>query len=251
MDKKANKSFLSEIAIPIMVIFLPVFYLIGYFYESGYLSAYGVSSEYFPRDVPDYLTNSFGVIFRGVCDFWLWLCDNPLFYIWVGLIALCYIFTLVVVTYIIKNTKCSIEKINGMVDGFKRTRLFWFVVIPLSSPFFVVAAIIFIVSLLIVLMLAPLAFYFYGINCAHLEMNDFKYCPSSGDIDVVGASVNADGYQYLKKCVYIFNNEDILVSGFLITASPTHVAVWDGRKSVILDMSGKRVEILKIDNRKL
>lgn len=59
-DAKAIPRSLA-IAGSLMTLSIPVLYLIGYAYDQGYLNAYGINSEFFPRSFQDYLLNAFGV----------------------------------------------------------------------------------------------------------------------------------------------------------------------------------------------
>ncbi len=61
MSDENNKKSKFNIAsvLTMMTVLTPAVYLLGYFYEMGVLSAYGISNEYFPRSVQNYFIQAF------------------------------------------------------------------------------------------------------------------------------------------------------------------------------------------------
>lgn len=43
----------------LMAVSIPAVYLIGYYYDYGYLNAFGLNNEYFPRDIQEYLVKAY------------------------------------------------------------------------------------------------------------------------------------------------------------------------------------------------
>ena len=55
-DSKAQKT-LTSVTLAFTTL-LPLLYICGFAYESGYLSGYGINNDLFPKSVPEYLTSS-------------------------------------------------------------------------------------------------------------------------------------------------------------------------------------------------
>ncbi len=68
MSDENNKKSKFNIAsvLTMMTVLTPAVYLLGYFYEMGVLSAYGISNEYFPRSVQNYFNELPRSKLRGI-----------------------------------------------------------------------------------------------------------------------------------------------------------------------------------------
>lgn len=238
-----NRRFLTiEKAVALMAISLPVLYLIGYFYESGYLSVYAVSTDFFPRSVADYLTWSFSAISVCSVDVWLWV-TNHWYYLFILLIFLVGYFLIVVFgAYVSRRSSLSRHGISTRFNKVKRTRGFWFILFPFGMSVFTIGVFLILLVLLLALILSPYVFYKYGEGNAKREIKSFQACNL---IDENKKQSNLKSGSHMQECVYIYRDDTLVLSGILITADATHAAIWDGEKSVIVELSGKRLDIVK------
>lgn len=58
MAKEQNIQNILALVTVMTTFLLPLLYVFGYAYELGYLGGYGISSELFPKSIPEYLTSS-------------------------------------------------------------------------------------------------------------------------------------------------------------------------------------------------
>lgn len=237
-----RRFFTIEKTVALMAIFLPVLYLIGYFYEAGYLSVYAVSTDFFPRSVADYLTWSFSAISACSVDIWLWVtshwCD---FFILFPFLAI-YFFIGVVGAYVSRKSSLNRHGISTRFDKVKRTRGFWFIFFPFGMSVFTIGVFLILLVLMLAIIFSPYVFYKYGEGNAKREIKSFQAC---GLIDENKNESKLKSGSHMQECIYIYRDDTLVLSGILITADATHAAIWDGKKAVIMESSGKQFEIVR------
>jgi len=209
-------------------ILVSVFYAFGYIYDQGYLSQYGLSTEYFTRSHSDYIFKFFYIILLLVTGTFSFSAENILYIL---------LFVLVIaITYFLylQNSKkdrripgklkevINIIKANDtLFNAIKSSILFTFIV---SAGFFVMY---FILSWLIILW-SPLRI---GQNDAQKEIDRFTEC--------------TEGKVNSYPCAYIYREKTLVLSGALIAKSDKYVAIWNGKKAVVYPLKNEVIVIEK------
>ncbi len=83
---------------------------------------------------------------------------------------------------------------------------------------------------LAVIVLIPYASYTHGKNLALNNKNEFNSCK----------------LEFMKKddeCIYLIKEKEVILSGMLIAKSATHIAVWDGKTTIIKPLRNNTLEI--------
>jgi len=219
---------------------VPIFYLIGYLFDAGNLSVYGLNTEYFPRDAQYYYINAVIAYFSTVkllIENWDEIISGILYY---GFIYALLGFVIVILVRWFK--KINKQKFNKNIKAIKNWKNMDFIIIPLAmSGVFVLPILIFIFSTIFIalLILAP-----YQIGVKEAEKNITKY----------------QGCTMIKpykneECTLIYNknakkNDLPEAKGIFITRSLNYIALYDG-VATIYPIKDKKISVIKYKKKEL
>lgn len=201
---------------------VPVFYLIGYFYSVGYLGEFGLNEEYFPITIQDYLVMSFFVFMKVITT----ILTSAREKYWVVAIAAIVVGVIVLLAvHIGKNYEFT----ESRAKSFRSYKYFDYLFYPFMSTIFTLVAPYAFVSFLFTLALIPAAAYVQGGHSAKEYKNDFNGC-------------RLDKMMDNKSCVYLKGGERH-ESGMFIANSDSHIAIWNGVSTEVINTDGMEIEI--------
>lgn len=226
MDTKKEKgSFMLGALTTLVSLLAPGIYLLGYFYEYGFLSGFGVSTEYFPRSTEYYFVSAFNCFL----DFTIRVFKNTtnVLLTIIGVVLLVVFISLIVV-FIEKQR----HKRDEIVSKIKQWRFFDYVSYPLRTGFigFAVQYLLFFIIGLV--LLVPLLAYTAGEQSAKKVISEYKKC-------------NLDKMPNTEKCTLIYDARNRLkVKGLLVAKNDKYAAIYDGDKTVIYPTEGCIINIV-------
>ncbi len=98
-SKETYKISLTNI-IALMTVSVPILYVIGYFYEQGWVEGFGLNEQFFPKSVHDYLISSFFVLYKVAADLFAYAITN--YYVFIPVSIIMFV-TGILALYYIKN----------------------------------------------------------------------------------------------------------------------------------------------------
>lgn len=213
------------IAAAITTLSVPFMYILGYAYDQGYLDAYGINSQFFPRSVQEYLVFSFFACFSiatSTVDFFL---KNQQMFLCLALIiggmALA-------VVFVEKNH--LVKRIQNKSEFIKKHWLFDYIFFPFLSAIFAYATPFLLVFAISIILLVPVVSYLKGQNMAEKEIATAKTCTYSTSPS--------------EECVYLIENNKPIVMGKFVSRSPTHLALFNQGKTFIYPVKDQLVEVV-------
>ena len=222
-DKERPKaSFNIKTAIALMSLLVPMLYLVGYFYELGYLNAFDVSNDFIPRSIQTYLMMSYHVGVIGIAG----ILDitggfNNLFII---TIVVFWITGIAAILFINNESKIINFKSNVIQLPWIRYLIF-----PIANG---IAGSIILYIVLTVISL-PVMGYFVGKNVAIDIKSNFQNCTVNTEKNI----------KPNHQCTFVYNGEKLELSGFSVAASTEYIAIYTGDKTVIQHLTGRTIEV--------
>jgi len=213
---------------------VPIFYLIGYLFDAGYLSVYGLNTEHFPRDAQYYYINAVIAYFSTVMlliENWDGIIAGILFY------AVIYAFLGLAIVILVRwFKKINKQKLNKNIKAARNWKNLDFIVIPfMTFGVFAIPALIFIFTTIFIafLILAP---YQIGVKEAQKDIGNYQGCT------LVKSSNN-------EVCTFIYNKDakkgDLPeAKGIFVARSLTHIALYEGTTS-IYPVKDKKITVIK------
>lgn len=223
--KRASMSWATTI-LSLLSLLAPVAYLVGYYFEEGYLRAYGIGHGMFVFSTQEYIAESFialGVLLGVLAPNLEYSSYIKWTYICVGIIVY-----VVVAFFLIKQLETAKDKypfLNKVarLNGTKTTLSFFFSwLVLLLVPAFLVYSIL---ALLAPAIVADRL----GNREGRKEIESFRGCTDALPQSKLSQSEPA-------KCVYVLEKGKEIAQGILIVATEKYVAVFDGKQSMIISI---------------
>ncbi len=214
-NKVAKRQVFLTFALSIMTLSIPGLYLVGFFYDLGYMEVFNVSNDLFKKSVHGYLVNAFYVFMiltNQILDF----ANNSFFKVWVVLLGLLFA-VLGFLDVFIKRHQKNLEQKIYKISQYKYYEYF-----AVSGYFGFLGIIILylVIITLCVLAIIPIGAYYAGENEARKAIKSYGEC-------------NINKLKPDEKCTFVYKNEKLQVKGLRIASSETHLAIFDGNKSIV------------------
>lgn len=216
MSKKLERNIPKVLAVgaSIATLAVPILYIIGFGYDQGYLGEYGVSTDFFPRSIQEYLVFSFySFLFLAISIFEF---SN---YHWKAIFT----FSTLIATMallVVFLSRINIElKLKNAAKALKAQKSFDYIFFPIISWVISVVIPYIIIISLALLLFVPIFGYYKGRNSARNEIAKMKPCST----------------QLLEndRCVELIENGKVLIRGHFVARSNTHIAIYeDGKTSI-------------------
>lgn len=220
-EKKDSKLTLSTV-LSITTLSVPALYLIGFFYDVGYLSSYGLNYEHFPREVHEYLIRAFFSKLYLIGE----LAKNNIPQ-WIALFALIGVFLYhLLATY--GNSKK--DKISEKVESTKKHSWYKWLLKPaiLATIGSLLSLYIFYILIIILLLLT------FSIGIGKDQ--------ASKEIKVNNKCIlESKPKEY--PCTFLIKNNKVILSGLLIARSSSQIALWDGEQTIVEPLKDYRIKV--------
>jgi hypothetical protein len=214
---KTSKNHAATV-LSIMTMFVPVLYLVGYFYEYGYLSGFGISSEFFPRSIQENLVNAFLAFIQFVIAIFTLAKNNiDKLLILGGIITL--------LTFIIMLIEKKKDYLIYKLTKIRKYKHIDMILLPITAGIFGVFIPYVILIILGFIVLIPYSSYMQGAYDA--EKSILKYRQELKE--------NKD------KSIYIFKDGNLAIKGMFIAKSNQHIAIFDGVTSTIYPLKEENI----------
>lgn len=217
------------------IIFTPVlgalaysfFYLTGAVYSETFLHHYGVTTGLFPKSPNDQMYSAYGALLQTGLN-WINVIKNPTIIISAFALSVLLVAEIVLLSWL-PNTKL-VKKASSAVEAKRLIR------IPVSILLISGSIVIALFSLPFVANILLLAPALAGLNSAELTYKRTDRLYEQGC---------ASAKKLSESCVAVYDNDDIIAQGFLITSSQTHVALYLDGKTTILPIKDYRIETVR------
>lgn len=196
---------------------VPVLYIVGYGYDLGYLAEFGVSTEFFPRSVQEYLV----LAFYALLYFAISTYDAAQEQWHVILIMATITAGATLIAIAIHESRLS-RRLQDLAVAARRHKSFDYVAYP--TLVWTLSAVIpyALVATLFLVLFAPSVGYFKGRAVAREGIDGAAEClawnPSA------------------ESCIRIRDGDKTVLQGRFVARSETHVAVYDGSTTIILPL---------------
>lgn len=229
---QGNRSPKNWVAIvSVLSLLAPVSYLVGFYYEGGYLRAYGLTQDIFTRPSQEYMANSFGalaVLFEIVApslEFaaykkWLLVCAG------IGVYALAF-------TQYLKWAELAVRRFSLMNKLSQHIRRKSTVAVILSGTLLLLVPILLVFILTFLLLPAYVAEGF-GNKSAYKEIHAFKGCENTtkkSSTTILGP----------ESCVSVYNGDKLIAQGKIIASSEKYLALFNGERSMIMSIKPETI----------
>lgn len=202
----------------------PVGYLIGFYYESGYLRAYGLTQEIFIRSAQEYIVTSFAplaVLLEIVAP----SLEFSTYKKWLVACMVIGFYTAILILYL-KLTDWAVKRFpqaNKISQHIKKKST---IVVILSGAILLLVPIMLVYALIFLLLPAIVADSFGG-KRALQEIQAFKGCESIHKKSASTMPVPAS-------CISVYDGDKLVVQGKIIAASEKYLALFNGENSMIV-----------------
>lgn len=204
---------------------IPLLYLVGYFYQEGYLSAFALDNSFFPLTLPEYMMQTFYVVLSLVSYLFTQLNNNLsyLFYLAVALVV-----TGLFMTWFDPHQPQVARTLRHYLRQ-QRFKMLW---IPALMGLAGIIGFYLLLLVIGLMALLPLGAYTYGEKIARGQIADFNNCQ------------NLQTLPTDLRCVVVMENRD-RHTGMLIARSATHIAIWSGDEAEMFETAGKQLQIMR------
>lgn len=219
MNKTRERNIPKALAVgaSVATLAVPILYIIGFGYDQGYLGEYGVSTDFFPRSIQEYLVFSFYSFLSLAIS--IFEFSN---YHWKAIFT----FSTLIATMALLVVFVSRMKIDARLKNVAKTvkthKSFDYIFFPIISWIISVVIPYFIIISIALLLFVPIFGYYKGKNSARNEIAKMKSCGTQ--------LVEGDG------CVEIIENGKVLNNGHFVARSNTHIAIYEDGKTSILPL---------------
>lgn len=219
LDSLSNLTPFITALIAIVAVVIPV---AGFSFEQGYLSVFGISSEYFPRAISESWVYSFHISVVGLGTL---LKYYPLvcFWLFIGILVLGAIILLISSIFKRETLKDFFQQMDNKRDeGSLIGNLMHLLQIIHNDTFWIINLIFYFGIVLIFIVFITVAPSQYGINLGNKQLEKYSAEKCQGKL--------------WSKCVQIKDIETnvILHEGFMISASDKYVALFDGKVTTVI-----------------
>jgi hypothetical protein len=202
---------------------VPVLYIVGFGYDLGYLTEYGINTEFFPRSMQEYLVLAFYSLLYlavGVHDF----AQQQ----WRGILVVsaASAFTAMAMVFICRRGLD--RRMIAVVAIARRHPAADYLIYPaLAWVFSAVVPYLLIVTIFLLLFM-PSFGYFEGRKVARDGISNVGEC--------LKTEMRDDG------CVVVKDADKVVSRGRFVARSSTHIAIYDGRGTTVLPLRDYVVE---------
>lgn len=222
MDKKQTKFHFLSVAASLMTLSVPVLYVFGYAYDQGYLGAYGVNNDFFPRSIQDYLMYSFFAFLHIAVSILEFTTKNKMVLFMLGGGA-----AVVALVYVFLQKNIYVKRLDGHIAKLKKWRWFDYLFFPLLSGWVGIVLPFVIITMIAIILLIPAIAYFKGQDIARSEIENAKSC----ELPMEG-------------CVVLFNGDKPYAKGRFVARSDTHIALHEGGITSIHAIQEQKVQLI-------
>jgi|SRR5690554_3705382 len=227
-----EKSFLGaklSLALTITTLSVPVLYLIGYGYYQGYLSAFGVSADFFPQSVQDYLISAFFAFSHAIIKTLNIATEKY----WVFLIVAAFMAGIGALMVWISGEARQVG-IRRKKEQLQAHPLSLYFLVPLGLGAFSIVMPYVLIATLSLVVAVPFIAYWVGHDEGKAAIEFFQEC-------------KLDEKPKRQNCVYLYQGGELLVKGLLIARSTDHVAVFENSQAIILPSDSFRRIVIVSD----
>jgi hypothetical protein len=222
-----------SLALSITTLSIPALYLIGYGYYQGYLGAFGVSTDFFPQSVQDYLTSAFFAFSLIIIK--IWNVATEKYWIFLIIAACMTVFSALMVWVMGEKQQIAIQERTEQIKSHPLS-LYFFLPIGLGiftlvMPYLLIAALSFVVLL-------PYVAFFIGNDEGKSAIEVFQECQFGERPE-------------RRNCVYVYQGDKILAKGFLIARSTHHISIFEGDRVIILPSANLRIVVITPEDQKV
>lgn len=217
----------------IFSILLPLLYVFGYSYEAGYFSVHGISTELFPRTVPEYLT---------VCLFFLlnaFIISTKLLVYVLLLIFICFILLSICILIISKKSELALAKAKVFYTKLEPYKLklkeglekynFKILAQPAKIAFLIFFTLYLFLVLMVFTFLVTLIPYQLGKYFSNNEIKEFKACTKETPSE---------------NCIALTEYGDVVAVGKIIASSDKYIALYNNGKTTVYSSKDYDIAIL-------
>jgi hypothetical protein len=222
-----------SLALSTMTLSIPVLYLIGYGYYQGYLGAFGVSTDFFPQSVQDYLVSAFFAFSHAIIKTLNIATEK--YWIFAIVAALMVGLGILMVWIAGDERKLAIQRKKTKLESHP---LYLYFLIPLGLGAFSLVMPYVIIAMLSVVVVVPFAAYWVGNDEGKVAIEAFQECL----LDQVPKRHN---------CVYVYQDDEIQAKGLLIARSNDRIAIYEDGRAIILPSGNSRVVVIARDTAKV
>lgn len=203
-------------------------YMLGYLRNMGYLKAFGIDPEYYPRSIEYYFVQFFFEVFETALGAMKVFVE--MFFICVGFGAL-YIVAAVFFHWIDRKNKLDEKKEPGQVanylDNLMRSQkeLFFF-----AAAFLLIPAVVVVFSLVTVGIASP---YMDGKKAAEKDMAEFNQCIKDNEKSKKKSICSGTSIVKL--------NSGGVIQGLKVTSSESRISIYDGTKTVTVRLEDTKL----------
>lgn len=215
-----------SLALSVMTLSVPVLYLIGYGYYQGYLDAFGVSTDFFPQSVQDYLVSAFFAFSHAILKTFTIATEKY----WIFVIAAIVMAGLGVLIVWVTGDRRQIA-IERKKEKFKSHPLALYFVVPASLGVFSLVAPYVIIVMLSFFVVIPYVAYRVGDDEGKAAIDRFQDC-------------TLNEVSRIHNCVYVYRDDELQAKGLLIARSSDHIAIFDQGRAIILPSDNSRVVVI-------
>lgn len=235
MEKGKNetdKSNYISLLITLIALISPAAYIIGLAYHQGSLNGYGIDSSNFEYSIYDIYTSFYGVIsqlFSYVLIHFIKLFNSDnLIYFLLFFITLSLIIFITVKLVSKEKVISDDSKIKKIISIFNPKKNDYVKSVHIAGllTYFIFIAIYVLLPFSFLWCLTPYYAYRTGESIAHEKINNF----------IIHGCITTSS-DYWNDCVKIYNsNNKLILSGLFIIRDKHQIAIFDGRKVVILKL---------------
>lgn len=201
----------------------PASYLIGYYYEGGYLRAYGLTQDIFARSTQEYMAASFGAL-AGLFGIVAQIFEFEAYKKWALICAGIGVFAFAFILYL-KWIEWASQRFNLMSKISEHIKTKSTITVILSGTLLLLVPVM-LVYALIFLLLPAYAAEALGSKSAHKEMAAFKGCE--------GAVKSLPDISAPENCVSVYDGDKLIARGQIIAASEKYIALYNGDDSMMM-----------------
>lgn len=217
------------------IVFTPVlgalaysfFYLTGAIYSEAVLHHYGVTTGLFPQSPTDQMFTAYGALLQTGLN-WINVVKNPTIIFSAFALSALFVAEIALLSWL-PNTR-FVKRASSAVEAKRLIKIPASILLILGSIVIALFALPFAAN---IFLLAPAL---AGINSAKLTYNRTDRLYEQGCVSTKKLS---------ESCVAVYDNDEVIAQGFLITSSQTHIALYLDGKTTILPIKDYRIETVR------
>lgn len=225
--RKENSDVLNylKIILSIMTASVPVLYLIGYYYDQGCLTVYGVNADYFPRTMQDYLVNSFFVFTKFILQTLETTSEfrSLFFALSVALAVISF-----AIVFAIKR-EWNLKTYKNKITNWK---YYTYLNVPVVVFGIATVAPYVIVCMLFLIVLIPFSAYYQGRSDGREAINNYnEYKENDGESS--------------RETTTILGGDKVIAKGKFVAKNGATIAIYDGKVTKVFTLKDEIVSVAK------